>query len=335
MKEHVKTGMTEVWVDNQITLDYGSGGKLTLDLIENVFKAENGLDSAILEDIAFTTDSHSIKPLFFKGGDIGKLAISGTVNDLLCVGAKPLYISSAFIIESGFDMEKLKQIALSMRKEAKFSNVKIVCGDTKVVENGKCDGVYINTSGIGKIIRPIDGKNIKNGDVVIVTGTVGDHGFSIMNEREGLNLESNLSSDVSNLVDLIMPLIESNIDIKFMRDPTRGGLAMCLNELCYKKDYGFEIFEDKIPVREDVYIISEILGIEPYFSANEGKMVIVVAENDADRVIDSLKSNEKGRDASVIGFVNDNLNGKVVLNTKFGSKRILRMPISDKMPRIC
>ncbi len=335
MKEHVKTGMTEVWVDNQITLDYGSGGKLTLDLIENVFKAENGLDSAILEGIAFTTDSHSIKPLFFKGGDIGKLAISGTVNDLLCVGAKPLYISSAFIIESGFDMEKLKQIALSMRKEAKFSNVKIVCGDTKVVENGKCDGVYINTSGIGKIIRPIDGKNIKKGDVVIVTGTVGDHGFSIMNEREGLNLESNLSSDVSNLVDLIMPLIESNIDIKFMRDPTRGGLAMCLNELCYKKDYGFEIFEDKIPVREDVYIISEILGIEPYFSANEGKMVIVVAENDADRVIDSLKSNEKGRDASVIGFVNDNLNGKVVLNTKFGSKRILRMPISDKMPRIC
>ena len=335
MKEHVKTGMTEVWVDNQITLDYGSGGKLTLDLIENVFKVENGLDSAILEGIAFTTDSHSIKPLFFKGGDIGKLAISGTVNDLLCVGAKPLYISSAFIIESGFDMEKLKQIALSMRKEAKFSNVKIVCGDTKVVENGKCDGVYINTSGIGKIIRPIDGKNIKNGDVVIVTGTVGDHGFSIMNEREGLNLESNLSSDVSNLVDLIMPLIESNIDIKFMRDPTRGGLAMCLNELCYKKDYGFEIFEDKIPVREDVYIISEILGIEPYFSANEGKMVIVVAENDADRVIDSLKSNEKGRDASVIGFVNDNLNGKVVLNTKFGSKRILRMPISDKMPRIC
>ncbi len=335
MKEHVKTGMTEVWVDNQITLDYGSGGKLTLDLIENVFKVENGLDSAILEGIAFTTDSHSIKPLFFKGGDIGKLAISGTVNDLLCVGAKPLYISSAFIIESGFDMEKLKQIALSMRKEAEFSNVKIVCGDTKVVENGKCDGVYINTSGIGKIIRPIDGKNIKNGDVVIVTGTIGDHGFSIMNEREGLNLESNLSSDVSNLVDLIMPLIESNIDIKFMRDPTRGGLAMCLNELCYKKDYGFEIFEDKIPVREDVYIISEILGIEPYFSANEGKMVIVVAENDADRVIDSLKSNEKGRDASVIGFVNDNLNGKVVLNTKFGSKRILRMPISDKMPRIC
>ncbi len=322
-------------MDNQITLDYGSGGKLTLDLIENVFCAENGLDSAILEDIAFTTDSHSVKPLFFKGGDIGKLAISGTVNDLLCVGAKPLYISSAFIIESGFDMEKLKQIALSMRKEAELSNVKIVCGDTKVVENGKCDGVYINTSGIGKIIRPIDGKNIKNGDVVIVTGTVGDHGFSIMNEREGLNLESNLSSDVSNLVDLIMPLIESNIDIKFMRDPTRGGLAMCLNELCYKKDYGFEIFEDKIPVREDVYIISEILGIEPYFSANEGKMVIVVAENDADRVIDSLKSNEKGRDASVIGFVNDNLNGKVVLNTKFGSKRILRMPISDKMPRIC
>ncbi len=322
-------------MDNQITLDYGSGGKLTLDLIENVFKVENGLDSAILEGIAFTTDSHSIKPLFFKGGDIGKLAISGTVNDLLCVGAKPLYISSAFIIESGFDMEKLKQIALSMRKEAELSNVKIVCGDTKVVENGKCDGVYINTSGIGKIIRPIDGKNIKNGDVVIVTGTIGDHGFSIMNEREGLNLESNLSSDVSNLVDLIMPLIESNIDIKFMRDPTRGGLAMCLNELCYKKDYGFEIFEDKIPVREDVYIISEILGIEPYFSANEGKMVIVVAENDADRVIDSLKSNEKGRDASVIGFVNDNLNGKVVLNTKFGSKRILRMPISDKMPRIC
>ena len=318
-----------------ITLDHGSGGKLTLELIENVFKAESGLDSAVLGDIAFTTDSHSVKPLFFKGGDIGKLAVSGTVNDLLCVGAKPLYLSSAFIIEAGFEVEKLKKIVKSMKEEARKSGVEIVCGDTKVVEKGKCDGVYINTSGIGKIIRPIEGKNIKDGDGIIVTGTIGDHGFAILNEREQLNLETDLKSDVSNLADLILPLIESDIDIKFMRDPTRGGLAMCLNELCYKRDFGFEIFEEKIPVREDVRVIAEILGIEPYYAANEGKMVIVMDKKDEERALDILKSNELGRSAVTIGRVSSKNPQLVILNTKFGSKRVLRMPTTDKMPRIC
>ena len=318
-----------------ITLDHGSGGKLTLELIENVFEAESGLDSAILGDIAFTTDSHSIKPLFFKGGDIGKLAVSGTVNDLLCVGAKPLYLSSAFIIEAGFEIEKLKTMVKSMKIEAKCAHVNIVCGDTKVVEKGKCDGVYINTSGIGKIIKPIDGKNICEGDTVIVTGTIGDHGFAILNEREQLNLETELKSDVSNLVDLIMPLIESDVNIKFMRDPTRGGLAMCLNELCYKRNFGFEIFEDEIPVREDVKVISEILGIEPYYSANEGKMVIVVDKKDQNKTLDILKNNELGKNAAVIGHVSFKNPERVILNTKFGSKRVLRMPMTDKMPRIC
>ncbi len=318
-----------------ITLDHGSGGKLTLELIENVFEAESGLDSAILGDIAFTTDSHSIKPLFFKGGNIGKLAVSGTVNDLLCVGAKPLYLSTAFIIEAGFEIEKLKKIVKSMKKEAEKARVKIVCGDTKVVEKGKCDGVYINTSGIGKIIKPIDGKNICEGDAVIVTGTIGDHGFAILNEREQLNLETKLKSDVANLVDLIMPLIESDVNIKFMRDPTRGGLAMCLNELCYKRNFGFEIFEDEIPVREDVKVISEILGIEPYYSANEGKMVIVVDKKDQNKTLDILKNNELGKNAAVTGYVSFKNPERVILNTKFGSKRVLRMPTTDKMPRIC
>ncbi len=318
-----------------ITLDHGSGGKLTLELIENVFKAESSLDSAILGEIAFTTDSHSIKPLFFKGGDIGKLAVSGTVNDMLCVGAKPLYLSSAFIIEAGFEIEKLKTVVKSMKTEAEKAHVKIVCGDTKVVEKGKCDGVYINTSGIGKIIKPIDGKNIIDGDLVIVTGTIGDHGFAILNEREQLNLETELKSDVASLTDLILPLIESDVDIKFMRDPTRGGLAMCLNELCYKRDFGFEIFEEKIPVREDVKVISEILGIEPYYSANEGKMVIVVAKKDEGKALRMLKNNELGKKATTIGYVSFKNPERVVLNTKFGSKRILRMPTTDKMPRIC
>ncbi len=322
-------------MNNIITLDHGSGGKLTLDLIENVFLAHSGLDSAILEDIAFTTDSHSVKPLFFRGGDIGKLAISGTVNDLLCVGAKPMYISSAFIIEAGFDMDKLKKIVASMKQEAKQSNVAIVCGDTKVVEHGKCDGVYINTSGIGKIIKPIDGKNIEDGDVVIITGTIGDHGFAIMNEREKLNLDVDLKSDVTNLTDLIIPLIEANVDIKFMRDPTRGGLAMCLNELCYKSNFGFEIFEETIPIKEDVLVVSEILGIEPYFVANEGKMVLVVNRRDEEKVLNILRENKKGKDAASIGFINMTLKEKVLLHTKFASKRILRMPIADKMPRIC
>ncbi len=322
-------------MSDTVTLDYGSGGKLTLELIENVFMAQNGLDSAILNDIAFTTDSHSINPLFFKGGDIGKLSVSGTVNDLLCVGAKPMFLSSAFIIEAGFSMEKLKKIADSMRQEAKKASVNIVCGDTKVVENGKCDGVYINTSGIGKIIKKIDGRNIQDKDAVIVSGTIGDHGFAIMNERENLNLKSSLKSDVNNLVDLLIPLIESDLDIKFMRDPTRGGLAMCLNELCYKRDFGFEIFEDEIPVRDDVFAMSEILGIEPYYSANEGKVVIIAGKESADKIVETLKKNIKGKSAKIIGFVNKSINEKVILHTKFGSKRILRMPVSDKMPRIC
>ncbi len=320
---------------NKITLDHGSGGKLTLELIETVFKAKNGLDSAIIEDIAFTTDSHSINPLFFKGGDIGKLSVSGTVNDLLCVGAKPLYLSSAFIIEAGFDMEKLEKIVESMTKEAENANVKIVCGDTKVVENGKCDGVYINTSGIGKIIKPIDGQRVKDKDVVIVSGTVGDHGFAVLNERENLNLSSSLTSDVSNLTHLLIPLIESESDIKFIRDPTRGGLAMCLNELCYNRDFGVEIYEEEIPVREDVHIMSEILGIEPYYSANEGKVVVVSSKEDADKVLNILKQSELGKNAAIIGKITKDNPKKVVLHTKFDTKRILKMPVADKMPRIC
>ncbi len=320
---------------NKITLDHGSGGKLTLELIETVFKAKNGLDSAIIEDIAFTTDSHSINPLFFKGGNIGKLSISGTVNDLLCVGARPLYLSSAFIIEAGFDMEKLEKIVESMTKEAENANVKIVCGDTKVVENGKCDGVYINTSGIGKIIKPIDGQGVKDKDVVIVSGTVGDHGFAILNERENLNLSSSLKSDVSNLTHLLVPLIESELDIKFIRDPTRGGLAMCLNELCYNRDFGVEIYEEEIPAREDVRVMSEILGIEPYYSANEGKVVIVSSKEDADKALHILKQSELGKNAAIIGRITNENPKKVVLHTKFDTKRILKMPVADKMPRIC
>ncbi len=320
---------------NKITLDHGSGGKLTLELIETVFKAKNGLDSAIIEDIAFTTDSHSINPLFFKGGNIGKLSVSGTVNDLLCVGARPLYLSSAFIIEAGFDMEKLEKIVESMTKEAENANVKIVCGDTKVVENGKCDGVYINTSGIGKIIKPIVGQRVKDKDVVIVSGTVGDHGFAILNERENLNLSSSLKSDVSNLTHLLVPLIESELDIKFIRDPTRGGLAMCLNELCYNRDFGVEIYEEEIPTREDVRVMSEILGIEPYYSANEGKVVVVSSKEDADKALHILKQSELGKNAAIIGRITNENPKKVVLHTKFDTKRILKMPVADKMPRIC
>ncbi len=322
-------------MNGNITIDHGSGGKLTLDLIENVFKADSGLDSAILCDIAFTTDSHSVQPLFFKGGDIGKLSISGTVNDLLCVGAKPLYISSAFIIEDGFSIKSLEKIVESMKREAESAKVKIVCGDTKVIENKNSGGVFINTSGIGKIIKAIDGSNVQEGDAVIVTGTIGDHGFSILNEREKFNFKSNLSSDCSNLVDLIMPLIESDFNIKFMRDPTRGGLAMCLNELCYKKDYGMEIYEENIPIRKEVLGMSEILGIEPCYSANEGKMVIIADKKDAGNIISVLKKHSLGINSEIIGSITTKHPSKVVMNTAFGTKRILNMPVSDKMPRIC
>ena len=322
-------------MSQSITLDHGSGGKLTLELIENVFKSQSGLDSVILDEIAFTTDSHTIKPLFFKGGDIGKLSVAGTVNDLLCVGAEPLYLSSAFIIEAGFAIESLEKIADSMRKEAKRANVTLVCGDTKVVEKGKCDGVYINTSGIGRVIKPIDGGNIEDGDTVIVTGTIGDHGFAVMNERDGLNLEADIESDVSSLSDLILPIINSDIEVKYMRDPTRGGLAMCMNELCYKRNFGFNIFEEDIPVKKSVGVISEILGIEPYYVANEGKMILVVRKEDADNTLKLLRNKKSGKDAAIIGAVSYQIPQKVILHTKFGSKRIIRMPVTDKMPRIC
>jgi len=318
---------------NTITMDHGSGGKLTLELIENVFKAEHGLDSAILDDIAFTTDSHSIKPLFFKGGDIGKLSIAGTINDLLCVGAKPMYISTAFIIEEGFLVSDLKKIVESMETTAKQANVKIVCGDTKVIEGNK--GFYINTSGIGKIIKPIDGKSVNIGDQIIVTGNIGEHGFAILNEREQLGINAELVSDVNELTSLILPLIESEIDIHWMRDPTRGGLAMCLNELCYKRNFGVEIFEEHIPISKEVQAISEILGIEPYYSANEGKMVIVVNEKDANKALKLLQEHPLGRNSAIIGYISDSHYQKVVLNTPYGTKRFLNMPIMEKMPRIC
>ncbi len=319
----------------QITLDHGSGGRLTLELIREVFNTEPGLDAAILGNLAFTTDSHSIKPLFFNGGDIGKLAISGTVNDLLCVGAKPLYISSAFIIEAGFEIDKLKKIVESMKNEAENAGVEIVCGDTKVVENGKCDGVYINTSGIGRIVKPITSMDVSDGDVVIVTGTIGDHGFAILNEREKLAVDNDLKSDAESLTGLILPLLESDIEIKMMRDPTRGGLAMCLNELCLNRNFGFEIEEERIPIKEEVRVLSELLGIEPYYSANEGKMVLVVERSQAECTLDKLKQHPSGRDAAIIGHINADTPAKVILKTRFGTKRLLRMPVSDKMPRIC
>jgi len=318
---------------DKITMDHGSGGKLTLGLIENTFKAKAGLDSAILGDIAFTTDSHSVQPLFFKGGNVGKLSVSGTVNDLLCVGAKPLYLSSAFIMEEGFLIKDLEKIVESMKDEAKKANVKIVCGDTKVVEAGK--GFYINTSGIGKIIRLIDGLNIKEGDKIIVTGNIGDHGFAILNERENFNLTSNLISDCTELTGLILPLIESDLDIHWMRDPTRGGLAMCLNELCYKRDFGVEVFEELIPISDEVRSISEMLGIEPYYSANEGKIVIVANQKDASKILDVLHKHPLGQNAKIIGEITKDHPSKVLLNLSYGAKRLLSMPVVEKMPRIC
>jgi len=318
---------------DKITMDHGSGGKLTLGLIENTFKAKAGLDSAILGDIAFTTDSHSVQPLFFKGGDIGKLSVSGTVNDLLCVGAKPLYISSAFIMEEGFLIKDLEKIVESMKDEAKKANVKIVCGDTKVVDAGK--GFYINTSGIGKIIRPIDGLNIKEGDKIIVTGNIGDHGFAILNERENFNLTSSLISDCTELTGLILPLIESSLDIHWMRDPTRGGLAMCLNELCYKRDFGVEVFEELVPISDEVRSISEMLGIDPYYSANEGKIVIVANQKDTSKILDVLHKHPLGQNAKIIGEITKDHPSKVLLNLSYGTKRLLNMPIVEKMPRIC
>lgn len=330
----------------EILLSYGGGGEETQKLIKDLFFKyfsnpilEKMEDAAIFEakpKLAFTTDSFTVSPIFFKGGDIGKLAIAGTVNDISMMGAKPKYLSCSFIIEEGFPFSDLEKIVISMAKEMEKTGVKIITGDTKVVPKGSVDKVFINTTGIGEVIyEGISAHNIQDGDFILVSGSIGDHGACIMAQREGIDMEGDISSDCASLWSLVKDLIKANIKIKAMRDPTRGGLSAVLNEWAQQSNIGIEIEEEKIPIKEEVQGLCELLGVEPYTLANEGKLVLAVSKNDAQKALDVMRNNELGKDAQIIGKAISDYKGKVILKSPYGSKRIMEMPTGEILPRIC
>lgn len=333
-----------------ITLAHGNGGKLTQRLIKEHFANQFAneylnkmTDSAVMDinsiKLAFTTDSYVIKPHFFPGGNIGKLAVCGTVNDLSVMGAVPKYISCALIIEEGFSVEELDVIIKTMREEADKAGVKIVTGDTKVVDKGSADKIFINTSGIGEVKYNIIKNKISEGDKIIINGTLGDHGIAIFSARENLNIKSEIKSDCTALNSLIFSVLEKYPSIKFMRDITRGGLATVLNEVCANEEFRIEVFEDKIPVREDVKAVCELLGFDPVYIANEGKVLMIVPSDIADGALKIMRGHKDGVDAQIIGEIMAPRfregKGKAYMKTAIGGKRIIDMLVSDQLPRIC
>jgi hydrogenase expression/formation protein HypE len=331
-----------------ITLAHGSGGKLTHELIDNIFRKyfsneilERGDDSAIFNlsrgRYAFTTDSFVITPVFFKGGDIGKLSVCGTVNDLVSNGAKPLYMSCSVIIEEGFKIEELESIVLSMAHTAKESGVKIVTGDTKVVQKGSADRIFINTTGIGVIPEDINisGRNARPGDRVIITGTLGDHETAILLERENLGFTANIKSDCAPLNMMMEKVFENCRDIHVLRDPTRGGLATTLNEIALDSSVGITLYENAVPVRDEVRGVCEFLGFDPFYMANEGKLIIILPEASVKPVMEALKNQSLGKDACVIGEVTSSPAKRVLVKTVTGGSRILDMLTGEQLPRIC
>lgn len=329
----------------KIEIGHGSGGKLTRDLIENIFlkylKSDElkPLEDAACIDLnhnrkaAVTTDSYVIRPIFFPGGDIGKLSVCGTVNDLVVSGAHPKYLTVGFIIEEGFPMEDLESIVRSISDTAERAGVKVVTGDTKVVEKNKGDGIYINTTGIGEIVRPMRLENVSAGDVVIITGTIGDHGTAVAIAREEFNIDTAVESDCAPLNSMLEPLFDIE-GVKWMRDPTRGGVATVLVELSGATGLGVSISEESLPVREDVSFIQEMLGYDPLYLANEGKAIIIASSESGGRVLEILKSHPLGKDAALIGHITSDFKG-LRLKTKIGGERILDMLEEDTLPRIC
>jgi hydrogenase expression/formation protein HypE len=334
--------------EERILLAHGSGGEISHELVETLFvKAfSNPLlapldDAAVLrlgeQRLAFTTDSYVVSPLFFPGGDIGKLAVCGTVNDLAMSGARPLFLSAGFILEEGFPLASLEKIVASMARTAAEANVQIVTGDTKVVNRGGADGVFINTAGIGLIpegVR-IAGSLARPGDRILLSGSIGDHGMAILSSREGLELSTSLASDCAPLNDLVAAMLAVSPRIRCLRDPTRGGLAGTLNELARQSRAGLWIEEARIPVKEEVRGACELLGFDPMILANEGKLVAVVAAEDAEKILERMRAHPRGRDAAIIGEVREDPAGKVILRTRLGSSRFVDMLVGEALPRIC
>ena len=326
-----------------ITIGHGAGGNLSHSLVEKHFLpkfnnpalADMG-DSAVLGDIALTTDGYVVTPRFFPGGDLGRLAVSGTVNDLAMVGARPLGLTAGFILEEGLPLEELDRIVDSMARTADEAGVEIVAGDTKVVPRGACDGVFITTSGVGRVtddFRPSPAK-VKPGDAVIISGTLADHGMAVMACREGLPIQGDLRSDVAPLVDLVRCLRQSGVEVHAMRDPTRGGAAQSLVEISRAARVCIVLEEERLPVRPPVAMACELLGIDPLHVANEGKLLVFVPKGDGGAALDALHTHELGRSATAIGRVEEGESG-LELVTTIGSRRAIRMPQGEILPRIC
>ncbi len=334
-------------MEDKILLAHGSGGKLAHDLITKNFVSalDNPLlaqmDDAAVFDIkhrlAFTTDSYVVNPIFFPGGNIGKLAVCGTINDLATSGARPLYLSLALIIEEGLLLKDLKQVIESIKNTADEAGVKIVTGDTKVVNRGSADKLFINTSGIGIIPEgiSISGSNARAGDKVILSGTIGDHGIAVLSKREGISFSTTLESDCAPLAGLVADMLQASRNIHSLRDPTRGGLATTLNELAEQSKVGIRIEEAKIPVKDEVLGACEMLGFDPLYVANEGKMIAIVSTEDAGMIVNAMHKHRYGKDAAIIGDVIKEHPGRVVLKTMLGSSRIVDMLVGDLLPRIC
>ena len=331
----------------KILLAHGSGGRLSHEFVGAKVLKELGnpilaelTDSAVLDlggrRLALTTDSHTVKPLFFPGGDIGRLSVCGTVNDLAAVGARPRYLTLGLVMEEGLESGTIERVLKSVGEAAREAGVWIVAGDTKVVEKGGADRLFTTTAGLGE---PVDGADlsaarIKPGDKILVTGTIGDHGAAVLSSQQELGFSS-LRSDVAPLWGLVEGLFSERCDVKFMRDPTRGGLATVLNEASRGRDFGLRVFESEIPVSDQVRAFSEILGLDPLYIANEGKMVIVVSPRDAERALGLLRAHPLGRQARLIGEAVAEPKGKVFLSTTIGGSRVLDMLVGDQFPRIC
>jgi len=335
--------------NEQIVMGHGAGGRMSHQLIQKAFISafdnaalRAGDDAARLEsnlhaNLAVSTDAHVVFPLFFPGGDIGKLAVCGTVNDVAMLGAKPLYLTAGFILEEGLPMEILQRVVASMKAAADEAGVQIVAGDTKVVQKGKADGMYITTAGVG-VIRTdaiISGTNAKVGDAIILSGSIGDHGIAVLGARGELGFQSTIQSDVAPLNHLIEAMLNVSNNIHVLRDPTRGGLATTLNEIATQSNVGILLNEETIPVHLEVAAACEMLGFDPLYIANEGKLAAMVAREDAESVLKAMRSTRYGEGAVMIGEVTADPRGRVLLKTALGSTRIVDMLAGEMLPRIC
>jgi hydrogenase expression/formation protein HypE len=335
--------------NEQIVMGHGAGGRMSHQLIQKAFLSafdnaalRAGDDAARLEsglhgNLAISTDSHVVFPLFFPGGDIGRLAVCGTVNDVAMLGATPLYLTAGFILEEGLSMDTLQRVIASMKAAAEEAGVQIVAGDTKVVQKGKADGLYITTAGVG-LIRPnltIGGAQAKVGDVILLSGSIGDHGIAVLDARGELGFQSTVQSDVAPLNHLIDAMLNASNQVHVLRDPTRGGLATTLNEIATQSNVGILLKEETIPVRPEVNAACEMLGFDPLYIANEGKLVAIVAREDAESVLNAMRATRYGEDAVIIGEVTDEPRGRVLLKTTLGSTRIVDMLAGEMLPRIC